>query len=402
LSRRKGLARPLPEPAEPAHAGGDDAASVVRELEQAAHAGPAELERVLEARAFPVTGPGWALFVHHGPADEVKLHHWIHGLPSAQPFRRVEGTDLWTLEMELQDTARVEYKLEVVRGGNHHLIQDRLNPSLARDPFGANSVAQGVAYTEPAWAMKRPEARRGEVVERRLQSEVFGDVRPLSIYLPARFRDTRRYPLLVVHDGLDYEQFASLQAVLDNLIERLELPPMVVALTQSPDRLNEYAASDEHARFLHDELLPLLEGEFPLLEEPADRALLGASFGAVASLHAAWSRPGVFGKLFLQSGSFAFTDIGDHDRGPLFDPVVDFVNALRRAPGKPAERIFMSCGIYESLIYYNRSLLPVLQKTGAEVRLVESQDGHNWENWRDRLREGLTWLFPGPLWMVYE
>ena len=23
-------------------------------------------------------------------------------------------------------------------------------------------------------------------------------------------------------------------------------------------------------------------------------------------------------------------------------------------------------------------------------------------DWRDRLREGLSWLFPGPLWMVYE
>ena len=32
----------------------------------------------------------------------------------------------------------------------------------------------------------------------------------------------------------------------------------------------------------------------------------------------------------------------------------------------------------------------------------EARDGHNWENWRDRLRSGLSWLFPGPLWMVYE
>ena len=32
-----------------------------------------------------------------------------------------------------------------------------------------------------------------------------------------------------------------------------------------------------------------------------------------------------------------------------------------------------------------------------EVRFVEARDGHNWENWRDRLREGLSWLFPGPL-----
>jgi len=378
------------------------AAALVEELAADARVSPAALARALGARSFPVVGDGWALFAFHGPADEVKLQHWVYGLRSARPFERIAGTDLWTLEIEIQEQARVEYKLEVVHAGQHQLIRDPLNPHLARDPFGTNSVVLGPGYREPDWVREEPRARRGEIVERMLSSEVFGDVRPLSIYLPARFRDTRRYPLLVVHDGFDYVQFASLRTVLDNLIHRLEIPPLVVALTQSPDRLNEYAASDAHARFLHDELLPLLEAEFPLLEEPGDRALLGASFGAVAALHAAWQRPGRFGSLFLQSGSFAFTDVGDHDRGPLFDPVVDFVNDFRRAPGVPAERIFLSCGIYESLIYYNRSLLPVLQKTGAEVRLVEAQDGHNWENWRDRLREGLSWLFPGPLWMIYE
>jgi enterochelin esterase family protein len=62
----------------------------------------------------------------------------------------------------------------------------------------------------------------------------------------------------------------------------------------------------------------------------------------------------------------------------------------------------MSCGVYESLIYYNRSLVPLLQKSGMTVKFSESHDGHNWENWRDRLREGLSWLYPGPLFMVYE
>jgi enterochelin esterase-like enzyme len=36
------------------------------------------------------------------------------------------------------------------------------------------------------------------------------------------------------------------------------------------------------------------------------------------------------------------------------------------------------------------------------VRYAEAQDGHNWIAWRDRLREGLTYLFPGHLRMVYE
>jgi enterochelin esterase family protein len=129
---------------------------------------------------------------------------------------------------------------------------------------------------------------------------------------------------------------------------------------------------------------------------------MGASFGAVAALHTAWRRPGMFGRLLLQSGSFAFADIGRHRRGPAFDPVARFVNRFRESPGQPSEKVFVSCGIYESLIYENRSLLPVLQSTGMDVRYVEARDGHNWENWRDRLREGLSWLFPGPLWMVYE
>jgi len=129
---------------------------------------------------------------------------------------------------------------------------------------------------------------------------------------------------------------------------------------------------------------------------------MGASFGAVASLSTAWRYPGFCEQLLLQSGSFAFTDIGANKRGPHFEPVVKFVNAFRAAPGHPAEKLFVSCGTYETLIYENRSIVPLLQSTGMAVRYVEARDGHNWQNWRDRLRDGLSWLFPGPLWLVYE
>ncbi|HEY4181080.1 MAG TPA: hypothetical protein VGM90_29755, partial [Kofleriaceae bacterium] len=62
----------------------------------------------------------------------------------------------------------------------------------------------------------------------------------------------------------------------------------------------------------------------------------------------------------------------------------------------------VSVGMYESLIYENRTLVPVLNSTGMDVRYVEARDGHNWENWRDRLRDGLSWLLPGPFLHVYE
>jgi len=193
-----------------------------------------------------------------------------------------------------------------------------------------------------------------------------------------------------------------LQTVLDNLIDQFEIPAMIVALTQSPQRLQEYGADPRHSEFITGDLLPWLEQRYPLFDNPALRGLMGASFGAVATLSTAWRNPGVFGQLLLQSGSFFFTDVGPHDYGEAFDPVVDFVNEFRQAPGNPAQSVYLSCGTFEPNIHLNRSLLPVLQSTDMSVRFSEARDGHNWENWRDRLREGLTWLFPGPLWMIYE
>ena len=363
---------------------------------------PESVDTFIAANRFPLVDPTGVTFVYRGAADAVLLRCWIHGLPTAQPLERVADTDLWVLRIDLPANSRIEYKFEIVRGADNEWITDPLNPVKAADPFGANSVCQGYGYERPAWTVPDAQARLGALEELTLSSIALGSKRRLRVYIPARFRRSRHYPLLIAHDGEDYLRFAHLKTVLDNLIHRLEIPPMIVCMCQSPDRLAEYAGDVRHARFLAEEVLPLMRTRYPLLEEPGGRGLMGASFGAVASLHAAWRYPALFGRLLLQSGSFAFSDIGHHRRGPVFDPVARFVNEFRAAPGRPADRMFLSCGIYESLIYENRSLVPLLNRQGIEVRYEEVRDGHNWENWRDRLRTGLSWLFPGPLWMVYE
>jgi enterochelin esterase-like enzyme len=374
----------------------------IAELTASGPPSPESIDRFLASHSFPlVEGPS-CTFVYRGAADAVNLKHMVFGLPSMQPFRRIEGTDLWHLVLELPERSRVEYKLEVVSKGTGAWIEDPLNPHRSRDPFGMNSVAHGAGYTVPEWTQEDPEARRGTLREALVPSAALGRDARVTIYLPARLRKTRRYPLLVVHDGGDYLSYASIRTVLDNLIHRLEMAETVVALSHPGERLTEYPNNPDHARFVAEELTPWLESELPLLGTPEGRGLMGASFGAVASLSTAWRYPGMFGRLLLQSGSFAFTDIGMSERGPAFEPVVRFVNEFRSGPSAISERLFVSCGVYESLIYENRSLVPLLQSTGMEVRYVEARDGHNWENWRDRLRDGLSWLLPGPLWMIYE
>ena len=206
---------------------------------------------------------------------------------------------------------------------------------------------------------------------------------------------------MVVHDGEDYVKYSRLNHVLDNLIARNEISPMIVALSNPHDRLREYANDQRHARHIVEELIPELEARYPLISQPSGRCIMGASFGGVASLSTAWRFPGVFDSMLVQSGSFAFTDIGDHSRSPVFDPVVEFMNQFRKHPGKPVKQAYVSCGVYESLIYENRSLVPFLRKHEIKTKFEESYDGHNWENWRDRLRTGLSWIFRGRLWETY-
>jgi enterochelin esterase family protein len=362
--------------------------------------GPEEIDTFLADHTFPLIEGRSVTFVYRGVADEVNLRHWVFGLPSSQPLRRAGETDLWFLTLDLPERSRIEYKLERVLDGSHEWIMDPLNPRIARDPFGANSVCHTEGYETPDWALPHSDARPGSLHETVVRSQALGGGRKVRLYLPARFRKQRRYPLLVVHDGEDFLRYAVLQTVLDNLIHRLEIQPLIAALIPPGDRRREYSADPRHARFLTEELVPQLQEQWPLIPRPADRALMGASLGAVASLYTAWRHPGFFGKLLLQSGSFVFSDLAPA-QGEL-DPVVRFVNEFREHPGRPVDRMFVSCGIYEALIYHNRSLIPLLQSTGMEVRYVEARDGHNWENWRDRLRVALSWLFPGPLWMVYE
>ena len=361
------------------------------------------VDRFLARHEVPIIEGPRCTFLYRGEADEVSLVLRIFGLPDHQPLRRLRGTDLWSIVLELPEGSRVEYQLEVARGGQRSRFNDPLNPRVSRSPVGDSSVCYAHGYVVPEWAVPDPEARPGSLVDMVVPSRALRRETRVSVYVPARFRRSASYPLLIVHDGGDYLGYASAKTVLDNLIHRLDVAELVAAFTYPGDRLAEYANSAAHARYLTAELLPRLEAELPLSGRPSGRCLMGSSFGAVASLATAYRYPEVYGSLLVQSGSFVFTDIGNnHGGGPAFEPVVRFINRYRAAPRRVADRMFVSCGVYEPLIIPNRSMVPVFEGAGMAVRYVEARDGHSWEDWRDRLQAGLSWIFPGPQKFYYE
>lgn len=199
--------------------------------------------------------------------------------------------------------------------------------------MGDSSVCWSAGFQVSPWVPPDPEVRTGEMIELDLVSGAQRRTNRVRVYLPARLRSTGAYPLLIVHDGSDFVEYAEMRTVLDNLIHRLDMVETVLAFIDPVDRLTEYPNQAVHARMLVEELVPRLERELPIATQPSGRCLMGSSSGAIAAFSTAVRYPRAFGSVLVQSASLVFTDIGvDHGGGPAFDPVVRFVNAYRRRP----------------------------------------------------------------------
>ncbi|MGB3258488.1 MAG: alpha/beta hydrolase-fold protein [Ornithinimicrobium sp.] len=375
----------------------------INQLRSRDHIDEHAVDAFLAEHEAPIVEGAKCTFLFRGEADEVHVMHRIVNQPQRVPMKRLGQTSLWWVTIELPEGSRVEYQLSKRIGDYTDQFNDPLNPYVAHSPVGSSSVCQASGYRTPDWVQHDPASRPGEMHTVEFHSKALRRNTASRVYLPARYRPSSAYPLLVVHDGDDYLNYAAMQTVLDNLIHRLDMAETVVVFSNPGERLREYPNSAAHARHLSAELVPYLSDRLSLIDRPDARCLMGASFGAMASLSTAYRKPGLASLLLLQSGSFVFTDIGDdHGGGAAFDPVVKFMNRYRADPRQVANRMFMSCGVYEPLIVHNRSMVPVFEATGTTVRYVEARDGHSWENWRDRLRDGLSWIFPGPQKFVYE
>jgi enterochelin esterase-like enzyme len=355
----------------------------------------AAVDAFIDKQAFPLVESGAATFVFRGAAHEVSLLSFIHGGVDRRSFLPLHGTDLWLLRLGVEDAGRFEYKIAVSRDGHEDWIVDPFNPARAGDPFGENSVCRTYGYARPEWSEPRG-APSGRIEDITVASRAFGESRSERVYLPVGYDPARIYPLVVVHDGSDFVSYAGLPVVLDNLIAAGDIPPVIMALVQTRDRMGEYADGRRHARYIVHDLLPALGARWRIAEEARHRVLVGASLGAVASLAVAYRYPGIFGGLVLMSGSFIFDESKlEHRTHPVFHRVAQLVRVMRRAPRLPDMRVFVSTGELEGLASENRTLATFLRESGVDVLLKSVWDGHHWHNWRDQLRDALIWALRG-------
>jgi enterochelin esterase family protein len=121
---------------------------------------------------------------------------------------------------------------------------------------------------------------------------------------------------------------------------------------------------------------------------------VGASLGALTTLHAHRSYPDLFGALFLQSGSFFQHRTDSQESGFFrFDRIARFVDDVCSAAtwSRPVP-VGMTCGTVEENLANNRRMRDALSMQGYDVRFAEHRDGHNWVAWRDAFDPHLAHL----------
>jgi enterochelin esterase family protein len=303
-------------------------------------------------------------------------------------FVRTQGG--WSLALPRPAVWRLEYRLELrYPDGGTEEVCDPGNPLRAPGAFGDKSVLEFADYRRPGWldAPVVPGAVTEIVVPSRyLRAEV-----EVRLWAPAGAGPTEQLPLLVAHDGPEYDTLSGLTTYAAAMIAARRLPRHRVALLGPGERDEWYAASVSYARALALAVLPTIRRRVAVVEPVVG---MGASLGALAALHAQRRHPGLFGGLFLQSGSFFTRRLDPQERGVgRYGRITRFVADTRRgtlaAEPVPAT---LTCGELEENLSNNRDMAQILHGQGYRVGFVELPDVHNYVAWRDAFDPHLTGL----------
>ncbi len=297
------------------------------------------------------------------------------------PFAWVDGE--WRLTFPRPAADRLEYLI----GVDGAFVPDPANPLRAPGPFGDKSVIEWPEYRAPEWLVSIADPGPVERVELRCRRLV---ARVVVLIYSTPEPPGVDAPLLVVHDGPEYAEYAGLTRFLDAMSWEERIPPMRAALIQPVDRNETYSASALYAGALVRELLPQIARRAP----HGKRIGMGASLGALAMLHAQRRHPKVFDGLFLQSGSF-FRQRWDKVESGFgrYQRITRFVGTvLRDAHVERPIPVAITCGTSEENRSNNRAVADALTAQGYAAWVAEIRDGHTWTCWRDAFDPNLPAL----------
>jgi len=257
----------------------------------------------------------------------------------------------------------------------------------------------------------------GDLRLHEFRSRIFRNTRFLRVWLPPGYHDAenqgRHYPVLYLNDGQNLFEtstaFGGVEWQVDEAADRLiregAVPPMIIVGMDNTgkDRIREYmpyrsmqpmmlrVQGRRYPTFLIKEVMPFVERSYRIATGAENTGLGGSSLGALIALYTAIGRPGVIGRLLLESPSLWAS-------GRLL------IKESRSVKIWP-ERIFLAVGTEEAgNADRSRTVVDDVRELAAIVRravlnenqlclMIKDGAGHNEAAWAERFPDALRFLF---------
>jgi predicted alpha/beta superfamily hydrolase len=263
----------------------------------------------------------------------------------------------------------------------------------------------------------RAQSATGDLRLHEFSSRIFHNTRFLRVWLPPGYDDPdnagRHYPVFYLNDGQNlFESATSFNGVewqvdetADRLIREGVVPPMIFVGIDNTgrSRMREYMPhrslhpmimrvhGTRYPAFLFKEVIPFIARNYRIATGPENTGLGGSSLGALIALYTAAVRPGVIGRLLLESPSLWASN----------RQLIRQSRGVKRWP----DRIFLATGTAEagredkdqSVVDDVRELAGILRRAGlddARLRLaIDEGATHHESAWARRFPEALAFLF---------
>lgn len=233
--------------------------------------------------------------------------------------------------------------------------------------------------------------------------------RRLTVYTPAGYEQgTERYPVFYLLHGMGgdenaWSELGRATQILDNMIARGEVEPMIVVMTNGNVDM-QAAPGETSAGFVppttqlpgtmngmfethFPDVVNFIDSTYRTVADKRHRAIGGLSMGGFHSLHISKEYPDMFDYVGLFSAAILPREGAT---SPVYD---DMSGKLQRQFATPPALYWIAIGEKDFLYDANKNFRATLDAAGYPYEYVESPDGHIWKNWRIYLTEFLPRLF---------
>jgi enterochelin esterase family protein len=239
------------------------------------------------------------------------------------------------------------------------------------------------------------------------ESKIFpGTTREWQLYIPAQYTPEKPACVMVFFDGASYAKpdgHVRAPIVFDHLIAKKDIPVLLgvfinpgvfkAAAPGGKDRSNrsfEYdSLGDANARFVIDEIMPLVRKDYRITDDPNGWAICGASSGGIAAFTTAWERPDRFRKVVSHIGSFV------NIRGGYVYP-----SLIRKSKSEPKPlRVFLQGGsedldnMHGSWPLANQDMAAALKFADYDYRFEYGTGAHSPRHGGAIFPDTLRWLW---------